>query len=305
MSAYTREQHRHAVHRHMVRYRSPFVKPVEMITRIRTAVKHRARQSGIVLVLTAQQLVTVSAEQVADAVTMNDSADPNVVAAGGRRAHVFPDVGRKLSVMAIGQTGGRSLLDFVERLFAVIIPEALWFFSVLLFFLVLAKFLPHVFLSMLERVGASANRQIAVYYITRCGLIFFGLYVAFKSIGIDMLGLAVMFGVSAIIVTALLTDIIVNSISGVLIHCIGAIQPGNEVIINGVHGTVLAIGHFHVYLRLIEPPYYLVLKPNHECFTGTVFINDGVVRDSPAVRQGLDESVISELDASDISRKNV
>lgn len=282
-----------------LRYTSPFVHPVTAVKRVAVLVRQKARQLAVVGMIAAHGTLVASQQA-------PPPQDPSNVA-GGHNVHVFPALGeeRKMSVMERGRVGGRTVLHFVELVFGVLIPEVLVFALIMLVFIGLAMLLPAMFQSVLERSGAPDHRQIAVYYVTRCGLLAAGLYVALKAIGFDLISLAIMFGVSAIFVTAAFTDIIVNSVSGVLLHCIGVVRRGRELTINGFRGVVEDTGHFHVFMRSKEDPSIVIVKPNHECFTATVLIHEPLLVVDSGVRQGLDAATLSQLAAADVSRKNV
>jgi len=283
-----------------LKYTSPFVHPLTAVKRVGVLVRQKAKQLAIVGMVAAQSTLVASQPQAAT------PDDPSRVA-GGQNAHVFPALGeeRKMSVMERGRVGGRTVLHFVELVFGVYIPEVIVFAVIMAVFIGLAMLLPSVFQSVLERFGAPDHRQIAVYYVTRCGLLAAGLYVALKAIGFDLISLAIMFGVSAIFVTAAFTDIIVNSVAGVLLHCIGVIRRGRELTINGFRGVVEDTGHFHVFMRSKDDPSVVIVKPNHECFTATILIHEPLAVVDSGVRQGLDNATLTQLNAADVSRKNV
>lgn len=288
-----------------LKYTSPFVHPVTAVRRVGVLVRQKARHLAVVGMVAVQS--TFVAAQPDASPPLHE--DPSHVA-GGRNAHVFPALGeeRKISVMERGRAGGRTLLHFVELVFGVYVPEVVVFVVIMTVFVGLAALLPSVFQSALEHFGAPDHKQVAVYYVTRCGLLAAGLYVALKAIGFDLISLAIMFSVSAIFVTAAFTDIIVNSVSGVLLHCIGVIRRGREVTINGYRGVVEDTGHFHVFMRSKDDPSIVIVKPNHECLTATVLIHKPLVAlesGAAGMQQGLDNATLTQLAAADVSRKNV
>jgi len=252
----------------------------------------------LLTMVTAHATYAMAQEQSVDEYLQNNNAPAPAEAFGSSRQkqtkdfRLFPAVGRKVSFSDIAQKGGDNFLEFIEFLFAIVIPSALIFAVILYIFHLLAKIVPKFAVEFLKKVEAPIEKQIGTYYLIKIVLYVGGLYVGLRAIGFDLISLSLMFGVVAIVVPAAFTDIILNSVSGILLHYSGKIKLDEEYEINGVKGRIEQMAHFDVVIRLSANPAITATKSNHECFTATVFHVDKVLEQSLKTRADLDNNKI-------------
>lgn len=237
------------------------------------AAKIKAQQMFIMSLVLGQPALVAAQQQILNAAEANqqqpDGVQPQNVE---RRYRLFPSsVSRKVSFAELAAHGTRSFLDFIEYFFAVILPGMVLFAIIFGLFYLLSRIIPELVDQMLARVGAPDHKRVATRTTLAVVLLVSGIYVALNAVGFDMVSLAVMFGVLAIIVQAAFYDPMQNSASGILLQYTGTIQMHKTYSVNGgPPGTVVEMGHFNVKFKIIDKSAKFLTKTNHECFTATV-----------------------------------
>lgn len=283
------------------KYISPASRSLSTLEKTLNIGRMKARQM-ILLAMVASHASYAMAQQAGidqfmDNQAINSNNNAPAPAPDGRQQPVndfrlFPVAGKKVSFSEIAKKGGDNFLQFVEYLFAIVIPSAIIFAVILYIFHLLAKIVPKFVVDFLKKVDSPIEKQIGTYYLIKITLYVGGLYVGLRAIGFDLISLSLMFGVVAIVVPAAFTDIILNSVSGILLHYSGKIKLGEIYEINGVKGRIEQMAHFDVIIRLLENPAVTATKSNHECFTATVFHVDKKIETTLKIQSELESNKI-------------
>ena len=250
--------------------------PTTTFGRMLAAAKIKAQQMFIMSLVLGQPALVAAQEQMQQAAdTQNDlQQQQQPQPQSERRYRLFPStVSRKVSFGELVAQGGRSFLDFIEYFFAVILPGMVLFAIIFGIFYLLSRIIPELIDQMLARVGAPNHKRVGIRSMLSVALIVSGVYVALHAVGFDMVSLAVMFGVLAIIVQAAFYDPMQNSASGILLQYTGTIQMNKTYSVNGgPPATVFEMGHFAVKFWIVSKSKVpqILSKTNHECFTATV-----------------------------------
>ena len=115
---------------------------------------------------------------------------------------------------------------------------------------------------ILQRFGAPRHYRAVLSYLLPIGIFIGSLWLALAAVGIDFVGIVLSFGVLSIVLSVGLSGIIGNVFAGIMIQISDLVQPGNDIEINGVRGTVLEMSLSNVLLQRHDDPDDFIAVPN-------------------------------------------
>lgn len=136
-------------------------------------------------------------------------------------------------------------------------------------FIVLSKALNRLFVGrVLGRIGLAAGTQYTLSRVTQYIFWFVGGFIAFQFIGIDLSGLAVIFGFLSVGIGFGLQNLTSNFVSGIILLFEQHIRVGDRVTVAGTEGDVVEINIRSTTIRSLNNVSMVV--PNQEFISGTV-----------------------------------
>ncbi len=136
-------------------------------------------------------------------------------------------------------------------------------------FILLSKALNRVILGRIfGRVGLAAGTQYTLSRVTQYVFWFVGGFIAFQFIGIDLSGLAVIFGFLSVGIGFGLQNLTSNFVSGIILLFEQHIRVGDRVTVAGTEGDVVEINIRSTTIRSLNN--VSIVVPNQEFISGTV-----------------------------------
>ncbi len=180
----------------------------------------------------------------------------------------------------------------------VMLSSIVIFILILLTFAILSRALQRtVFRRILNRTHIDHGTQFTLLRLSHYFIIVIGAIVAFQSVGIDLSGLAVIFGLLSVGIGFGLQNVTSNFIAGFILLFERPISIGDRVTIGGTVGDVQAINMRSTTIRTLNN--ISIIVPNSE------FVSSRVVNwthGDPTVRLDLPVGVSYESDLDVVER---
>lgn len=166
----------------------------------------------------------------------------------------------------------RDILHF--RLFEinqtpVSIASILMFVLVMFIFFIISRITNRVILKQLfVRLKLDESKSYTVIHITHYLIMIIGAIVSFQFIGIDLSGLAVIFGLLSVGIGFGLQNVTSNFIAGIILLFERPISIGDRVIVGDIEGDVEEISIRSTKIRTLNNVYIIV--PNSHFVSGSV-----------------------------------
>ena len=151
----------------------------------------------------------------------------------------------------------------------ITISSLLVFLAVLIGVYLLSKLLKRLFSDrILSRLKISKGTHFTLLRLTQYLLWFMGGIIAFQFIGIDLSGLAVIFGFLSLGIGFGLQNLTSNFVSGLILLFEQPIRVGDRVTVGDIEGDVLEINFRSTTIRSLNN--LAVIVPNSDFISGTV-----------------------------------
>lgn len=145
------------------------------------------------------------------------------------------------------------------------------FFIIIALFVLLSKIVKNKFLlTLLSKLRIESGLQFTLTRLTQYIIVFIGIVVALQFIGIDLTGLAVVFGFLSVGVGFGLQNITSNFIAGLILLFERPIKVGDRVTVGDTEGDVLNINIRSTTIRSLNN--ISIIVPNSE-FVSSQVIN--------------------------------
>lgn len=152
---------------------------------------------------------------------------------------------------------------------AVSLVSVITFFLIIIVFVQFAKLLKTKFLSkMLNKMNIEPGLQFNLIRITQYIIMFIGFMIALQFVGIDLSGLAVIFGFLSVGIGFGLQNIVSNFMAGLILLFERPIAVGDRVTVGNTEGDVENINIRSTTIRTLNNITYIV--PNSEFVTAQV-----------------------------------
>ncbi|MEA1980695.1 MAG: mechanosensitive ion channel [candidate division Zixibacteria bacterium] len=176
----------------------------------------------------------------------------------------------------------------------ITISSILIFFAILVLFVLMSRLFNRTFLrKVLERFQIESGIRYTMIRLSHYLIMIIGAVVAFQFIGIDLSGLAVIFGLLSVGIGFGLQNITSNFVSGLILLFERPIKIGDRVTVGDIEGDVIAINMRATTIRSLNN--IAIIVPNSE------FVSSNVVNWShgdPKIRLDIEVGVSygSDLD---------
>lgn len=151
----------------------------------------------------------------------------------------------------------------------VTLSSLLVFALTLALFILISKALNQIILGrILGRIGLETGTKYTLSRVTQYVFWFVGGFIAFQFIGIDLSGLAVIFGFLSVGIGFGLQNLTSNFVSGIILLFEQHIRVGDRVTVAGTEGDVVEINIRSTTIRSLSNVSMVV--PNQEFISGTV-----------------------------------
>ena len=151
----------------------------------------------------------------------------------------------------------------------VTVSSLLWFLAVIVGFWILSKFIRKWILSaLLERLKVETGLRFAFSRIAHYLIMVTGTVVAFQFIGLNLNGLAVVFGFLSVGIGFGLQNITSNFVSGLILLFERPIKIGDRVTVGDTEGDVVAINMRATTIRSLRN--ITIIVPNSEFISSQV-----------------------------------
>jgi small-conductance mechanosensitive channel len=143
------------------------------------------------------------------------------------------------------------------------------FFGFLIFFTIAGKVLSRLlFNKVLKKVSMDEGIRFTLTRITNYTIVLIGVVIAFQFLGIDLSGLAVIFGLLSVGIGFGLQNLTSNFISGLILLFERPISIGDRVIINDLEGDVIEINMRSTTISSVNN--ISIIVPNSDFISGQV-----------------------------------
>lgn len=151
---------------------------------------------------------------------------------------------------------------------AVTLTSLIMFAIWLTLFMILSKFLKKGILKVLSRTHVEEGTRYVFGRITQYIVIVFGALMAFQFVGIDLSGLAVIFGFLSVGIGFGLQNITSNFVAGLILLFERPIRVGDRLMVGDVEGDVVEINIRSTTIRSIDNIHVIV--PNSDFISSNV-----------------------------------
>lgn len=143
------------------------------------------------------------------------------------------------------------------------------FLTIVLVFFVISKVIKEVLARrLLAHLQLSTGTSYTLLRLTQYSLWFVGGFVAFQFVGIDLSGVAVIFGFLSVGIGFGMQNLTSNFISGLILLFEQHIQVGDRVTVSGIEGNVVEINIRSTTIRSLNN--IAIIVPNSEFIQATV-----------------------------------
>ncbi|TVQ13662.1 MAG: mechanosensitive ion channel family protein [Balneolaceae bacterium] len=151
----------------------------------------------------------------------------------------------------------------------VTVMSIIVFFGFLIFFTIAGKVLSRLlFNKVLKKVSMDEGIRFTLTRITNYTIVLIGIVIAFQFLGIDLSGLAVIFGLLSVGIGFGLQNLTSNFISGLILLFERPISIGDRVIINDLEGDVIEINMRSTTISSVNN--ISIIVPNSDFISGQV-----------------------------------